>query len=80
MLLEEYVCNVGVAKCCAMNCCQHFLCEKTLLLRQEFWSLSFENHVAYGLDILRRLRTRGVESGRKFITIQGLDPYETIFY
>jgi hypothetical protein len=34
--------NVGVTKCCTMNYCQHFLHEKTLLLKQEFWSLSFE--------------------------------------
>jgi aspartate/tyrosine/aromatic aminotransferase len=31
MSLKELVRNVGVAKCCAMNCCQHFPCEKTLL-------------------------------------------------
>jgi hypothetical protein len=31
VLLEEFVRNVGVAKCCTMNCCQHFPCEKTLL-------------------------------------------------
>ncbi len=33
MLSKEFVCNVGVAKCCAMNCCQHFPREKTLLLK-----------------------------------------------
>jgi hypothetical protein len=47
--------NVGAAKCCAMNCCQHFPCEKTLFLRQDFWSLSFQDHIAYGLDIPRRI-------------------------
>jgi hypothetical protein len=30
MLSEEFVCNVGAAKCCAMNCCQHFPHEKTV--------------------------------------------------
>jgi hypothetical protein len=62
-----------------MNCCQHFPCEKTLL-KQEFWSLSFENRKAYGLDIPKRLHTRGVESGQKFITIQGLDICEIVWY
>jgi hypothetical protein len=33
VLLEEFVCNVGVAKCYTMNCCQHFPREKTLLLK-----------------------------------------------
>ncbi len=31
MLLEESMCNVGVEKCCTMNCCQHFFREKMLL-------------------------------------------------
>jgi hypothetical protein len=43
MLSEESMCNVGVARCYVMNCCQHFLHEKTLLLKQKFWSLSFED-------------------------------------
>jgi hypothetical protein len=46
-----------------MNCCEYFPCEKTLLLRQKFWSSSFEDHVTYGLDIPRRLHMRGVGSG-----------------
>jgi hypothetical protein len=33
MLSEESMRNVGVAKCCAMNYCQHFPCEKTLSLK-----------------------------------------------
>jgi hypothetical protein len=33
MLSEEFVCNVGVAKCWAMNFCQHFPHEMNLLLR-----------------------------------------------
>ncbi len=28
VLLEESVFNVGAAKCCVMNCHQHFLVEK----------------------------------------------------
>jgi hypothetical protein len=32
MLSKEFVCNVGVANCCAMNCCQHFLHERTLFV------------------------------------------------
>jgi hypothetical protein len=51
MLSKEFVHNVGVTKCCTMNCCQHFLHEKTLLLRQKFWSFSFEDRKAYDLDI-----------------------------
>jgi len=70
MLLKESMCNVGVAKFCTMNCCQHFLHEK-MLLRQEFWSLSFEHYKTYGLYILRRLHTKGDGNQRKFITIQG---------
>jgi hypothetical protein len=63
-----------------MNCCQHFPREKTLLLKQKFWSLSFEDHRAYGLDIPGRLHMRGVGSGQKIITIQGLNICETIWY
>jgi len=63
MLLKESMRNVDVAKCCAMNYCQHFPHEKTLLLKQKFWSLSSKDHRTYGLDIPRRLHTRGVESG-----------------
>jgi hypothetical protein len=48
VLLEESVCNVGVAKCCIMNCCQHFFSKKTLLLKQVFWSSSFEDCITYG--------------------------------
>jgi hypothetical protein len=65
MLSEEFVRNVGVAKCCAMNCCQHFPHEKTLLLKQNFWSLSFEDHRAYGLDIPRRLLQMESEVDKK---------------
>jgi hypothetical protein len=78
MLFEEFVHNVGVAKCCAMNCCQHFLREKTLLLRYKFWNLSFEDQRAYGLDIPRRLHMRGVRIEHKFIIIQGLDICEIV--
>ncbi len=50
--------NVGVVTCCTVNCYQHFPCEKTLLLKQKFWNLSFEDHRAYGLDIPRRLHMK----------------------
>jgi hypothetical protein len=60
VLLEESMCNVG-ATCCMINCCQHFPCGKTLLLRQEFWNLSFEDHRTYGLDIPRRFHMKGEE-------------------
>jgi len=73
MLSKESMRNVGAAKCCAMNCCQHVPYEKTLLLKQEFWSFSFEDYKTYGWHIPRRLHTRGVRSGWKFIIIQGLD-------
>jgi hypothetical protein len=56
LLLKKFVRNVGVAKCCAMNCCQHFL--------HMFWSLSFEDRRAYGLDIPRRLHTKGWEADK----------------
>jgi hypothetical protein len=80
MLLEEFVCNASVTKCCTMNCCQHFPCEKTLLLKQEFWNLSFEDRKTYGLDIPRRLHTRKNGRQQKFITIQSLDICETTWY
>jgi hypothetical protein len=63
-----------------MNYCQNFLHEKTLLLIQEFWSLSFEDHKTYGLNSPRRLHTRGVGSRRNFIIIQALYIYETTWY
>ncbi len=51
--------NVGAAKCCVMNCYQHFSHKKTLLLKQKFWSLSFEDRKTYGLNIPRRLHMKG---------------------
>jgi hypothetical protein len=35
-----------------------FSSSKDLLLKQEFWGLSFENHTIYGLDNARSLYTR----------------------
>ncbi len=55
----ESVCNANASIYCVMNYCQCFLHEKTLLLRQKFWSLSFENRRTYGLDIPRRLHMKG---------------------
>ncbi len=66
--------------CCAMNCCQHFPLEKTLLMKQKLWSLSFEDHKTYVLDIPRRLHTKGDERQWKFINIQGLDIYKIVWY
>jgi hypothetical protein len=48
MLSKESMCNVGAAKCCAVNCSQHVPSKKTLLLNQEFWNLSFEDYKTYG--------------------------------
>jgi hypothetical protein len=62
MLIEESMCNVGAEKCCTMNCFQHFPREKALLLKQEFWSLSFEDHITYGVNIPKRLHTKGDRS------------------
>jgi len=61
MLLVEFVHSVSALVCCIMNCCRHFPHEKTLLFRQEFWSLSFEDYKTYGLDIPRRLHMKGDE-------------------
>jgi hypothetical protein len=63
-----------------MNCRQHFPLENTLLLKQEFWNLFFENCRTYGLDILRRLHMRGDGRRRKFIIIQGLDICKIAWY
>jgi hypothetical protein len=30
-----------------------------MLLKEEFWSLSFEDHRAYGMDIPRKLHVKG---------------------
>jgi len=72
--------NVGAAKCCAINCYQHFSHKKTLLLKQEFWSLSFDNCKTYGLNIPRRLHMKGDGRWRKFIIIHGLDIYKNVWY
>jgi hypothetical protein len=57
----EFVRKVSALMCYMMNCCQHFPRENILLLKQKFWSLSFEDHKTYGLDILRRLHMKGDE-------------------
>jgi hypothetical protein len=41
----------------ARNCCQHFFREK-MLLREEIWGLSFEDHRVHDVDIPRRLHVR----------------------
>jgi hypothetical protein len=47
MLLEEFVHNVGVAMCCTMNCCQHFLHEKTYYSNKSFgvYPLKIKKHM-----------------------------------
>jgi hypothetical protein len=77
VLLKKSVHNVGAAKCCAMNCCQHFLHEKTLL-RQKFWSLSFEDYKAYGLDILRMLHTKETKTNENLSLFKVLNIYESL--
>jgi hypothetical protein len=53
-----------------------FSSSKDLLLKQEFWGLSFENHTIYGLDNARRLHTRKNMKWRKFIMILEIYIYE----
>jgi hypothetical protein len=79
VLLMESVNNVSASIYC-VNCCQHFFHAKTLLLRQKFWSLSFEDCRTHGLNIPRRLHMRGDGGWQKFITIQGVDVCETAWY
>jgi len=52
----------------AQNCCQHYLHEK-MLLKEDIWGLSFEDHKMYGMDIPRRLHVKLDMKQRKFITI-----------
>ncbi len=59
LLSQNSVQNVSSTLCCAQNYCQHFFHEKMALLKEEFWGLSFENHIAYGMDIPRRLHMKG---------------------
>jgi hypothetical protein len=42
VLSKEFVRNVNALTCWGMNFCQHLLCKK-MFLKQEFWSLSFED-------------------------------------
>ncbi len=69
LLSQESVRNVNYALCCAWNYCQHFPCEKTKLLREEFWGLSSEERKTYGMDIPRRLHVRADMKQQKFIMI-----------
>jgi len=39
------------------------------LLKEEFWGLSFEEHITYGMDIPRRLHVKVNMKQQKFITI-----------
>jgi hypothetical protein len=49
---------------------------KDLLLKQEFWGLSFEIHIIYGLNNARRLHTRKNMKWQNFIMILKIDIYE----
>ncbi len=51
-----------------------------MLLREEFWGLSFENHKADGMDIPSRLHVRGDMKQQKFITIQEIEICETTWH
>jgi hypothetical protein len=51
-----------------------------MLLREEFWGLSFERCKSYGMDIPRRLHVRGDMKQRKFITIQEINIYEMTWF
>jgi len=69
LLSKESIWNVNFALCCTRNCCQHFPHEKTMLLKEKFWGLSFEEHKVYGMDIPRRLHVRGDMKQQKFLMI-----------
>jgi hypothetical protein len=64
----------------ARNCCQHFLHEKTTLLKKKFWGLSFEECRMYGMDILRRLHVRGNMKQQRFMTILKINICEMTWY
>jgi hypothetical protein len=51
-----------------------------MLLRKEFWGMSFEEHRAYGMDIPRRLHVRIDIKQQKFIMIQEINICETTWY
>jgi hypothetical protein len=80
LLSQEFVQNVSFALCCAQNCYQCFLGQKTTLLREEFWGLSFEKCKAYGMDIPRRLHVRTNTKQQKLMMIQEIDIYEMTWY
>jgi hypothetical protein len=75
----EFVNSVNASICC-VNCCQHFFHAKPLLLKQKFWSLSFEDCNAHGLNIPRRVTYEGRWRWQKFITIQGVNVYKIAWY
>ncbi len=66
LLSHESIRNVSSALCSTWNCYQHFPCEKTTLLKQEFWGLSFKECKVYGMDIPKRLQTWSNVIQRKF--------------
>jgi len=51
-----------------------------MFLRQEFWSLSFEDQREYGLDIPRRLHIRGNIKQQKYLTMPCVDICEIFWY
>ncbi len=50
-----------------------------MLLKQEFWSLFFEDYRINGLDIPRRFHTKEDKIQQKIITIQGLDIWDIAY-
>jgi hypothetical protein len=73
-LSNELIQIVCICNYCPQNCCQHFLQDKTSIIKHEFWKKPFQGRNACLLDVPQRLHN-GVGSGRKqkFIMMQGQD-------
>ena len=77
---DEEIRKVSSEKCYGSKCCQFFLQEKTLRVRQLFWVKSFEERCQYGIAVDRQLHAVGVKWKRKYITLEGVEVCGTVRY
>ena len=77
---DEEIQKVSSEKCCASKCCQFFLQEKTLRVRQLFWVKSFEERRQYGIAVGGQLHAVGAKRKWKYITLEGVEVCGTAWY
>ena len=79
-IANEEIRKVSSEKYCASKCCQFFLQERTLRVRQLFWVKSFEERCQYGITVGGQLHLVGAKRKWKYIMLEGVEVCDTAWY